>query len=121
INKLSTFINSGIDIKGAFNIIVKQTKNPYFKKIIIELRTNLDYGISISETMGQYPKVFDNLLIALVGVGEKTGNLGKILKELDLKLLENIELKSKVKGALIYPVILLFLTLVMVTFMMVFI
>lgn len=119
INKLSTFVNSWIDIKWAFNIIYKQTKNPYFKKIIFEIRTNIDYWISISETMTQYPKIFDNLLIALIWVWEKTWSLWRVLQELDTKLLENIELRSKVKWALIYPVILLFLTIAMVTFMMV--
>lgn len=121
INKLSIFINSWIDIKGAFNILVKQTKNPYLKKIANEIRTNIDYWIWISESMMQYPKVFDTLIIALVWVWEKTWNLGKILIEMDKRLLENIELKSKVKWALIYPVILLTLTFAMVTFMMVFI
>ena len=119
INKMSTFINSWIDIKWAFNILVKQVKNPYLKKIAIEIKTNIDYGISISETMMQYPKVFDNLTIALIWVWEKTWTLWKILSEIDQKMLENIELKSKVKWALIYPVILLFLTFAMVTFMMI--
>lgn len=121
VNKLSIFINSWIDIKWAFNILVKQTKNPYLKKIANEIKVNIDYGIWISESMMQYPKVFDSLLIALVWVGEKTWNLGRILAEMDKKLLENIELKWKVKWALIYPVILLFLTFSMVTFMMIFI
>jgi len=121
INKLSIFINSWIDIKWAFNILVKQTKNPYLKKITSEIRTNIDYWISISESMMQYPKVFDNLLVALVWVWEKTWTLWKILAEVDKKLLENIELKRKVKWALIYPFILLFLTFLMVTFMMVFV
>ncbi len=119
INKLSTFINSWIDIKRALIITSKQTKNPYLSKIIKEIKINIDYGISISESMIQYPKVFDNLIIALVWVWEKTWTLWRILQELDKKMLENIELKSKVKWALIYPVILLFLTISMVTFMMV--
>lgn len=121
INKLSIFVNSWIDIKWAFNILVKQTKNTYLKKIANEIKINIDYGIWISESMMQYPKVFDTLLIALIWVWEKTWTLWKILAEMDKKLLENIELKSKVKWALIYPVILLFLTFSMVTFMMVFI
>jgi type II secretory pathway component PulF len=71
--------------------------------------------------MMQYPKIFDTLLIALISVWEKTWNLWRILEEMDKKMLENIELKWKVKWALIYPVILMILTLSMVTFMMVFI
>lgn len=121
INKLSIFINSWLDIKWALSILVKQIKNPYLKRIWNEIKINIDYWIWISETMSQYPKVFDNLLVALISVWEKTWNLWKILAEMDKKMLEDIELKSKVKWALIYPVILLFLTFAMVTFMMVFI
>ena len=121
INKLSIFVNSWIDIKWAFNILVKQTKNPQLKKIASEIKVNIDYGIGISESMMQYPKIFDTLLIALISVWEKTWNLWRILEEMDKKMLENIELKWKVKWALIYPVILMVLTLSMVAFMMVFI
>lgn len=121
INKLSIFINSGIDIKGALSILTKQIKNPYLKRITDEMRTNIDHGIAINETMKQYPKVFDPLTTALIEVWEKTGKLGKILWELDTNLLESIEIKGKVKGAMIYPMILLWLTICMVVFMMVFI
>ena len=121
INKFSIFVNSGIDIKWALWIMVKQIKNPYLQKIVLEIKENIDHGVSISETMTQYPKVFDTLTVALISVWEKTWKLWKILAELDYNLLESIELKSKVKGAMLYPMILLGLTLCMVTFMMVFI
>lgn len=121
INKLSIFINSGIDIKWALGILAKQTKNPYMKKLTTEIRSNIDHGIPIHETMMNYPKVFDTLTVSLVKVGEKTGQLGRILAELDRSLLESIELKSKVKWAMTYPAVLLGLTVCMVIFMMVFI
>ncbi len=121
INKFSIFVNSWIDIKWALWILVKQIKNPMLKRIWMEMKENIDHGISLSETMNQYPKVFDPLTTSLIWVWEKTWQLGKILAELDTNLLENIELKWKVKWAMIYPAILLFLTLAMVVFMMVFI
>ncbi len=121
INKFSIFVNSGIDVKWALGILVKQTKNPLLKKIIIEMKENIDHGVSIHETMLMHPKIFDPLTTALIEVGEKTGQLGKILAELDTSLLDSIELKWKVKGAMIYPMILLGLTISMVIFMMIFI
>ena len=121
INKLSIFINSWIDIKWAINILIKQIRNPYLKKIIIELKENINHWIGMSETMNQYPKVFDSLTISLISVWERTGQLWKILAELDTSLLENIELKWRVKWAMIYPIILFTLTLLMVIFMMIFI
>ena len=121
INKLSIFVNSGIDIKWALWILIKQSKNPLIKKIVTEMRNNIDHGVSIHETMLQYPKVFDPLTTALIEVGEKTGQLWKILTELDKNLLDSIELKWKVKWAMVYPMILLWLTFCMVVFMMIFI
>ena len=121
INKLSIFINSWIDVKWALTILIKQTKNPYLKRITIEMQENINHGITMSETMAQYPKVFDWLTTALIWVWEKTWQLWKILAELDSNLLENIELKWKVKWAMIYPAVLLVLTLCMVIFMMIFI
>ena len=121
INKLSIFLNSWIDIKWALWILAKQIKNPYLKKIINEIKTNIDHWVGINETMKQYPKVFDELTTSLIEVGEKTGKLWKILAELDTNLLESIELKWKVKWAMIYPMILVWLTLCMVIFMMAFI
>ena len=121
INKLSIFVNSWIDIKWALAILVKQSKNPYIKRITNEIKTNIDHWISINETMATYPKVFDTLTISLVKVWEKTWQLWKILDELDRNLLESIELKWKVKWAMIYPMILLWLTIIMVVFMMIFI
>ncbi|RKW23524.1 type II secretion system F family protein [Candidatus Gracilibacteria bacterium] len=121
INRFSIFVNSGLDVKGALGILIKQTKNPYFRKIIVEIRENIDHGTMIHNSMGRYPHIFDPLTVALVGVGEKTGLLGKILNDLDKNLLESLELKSRIRGAMIYPAILLFLTISMVTGMMVFI
>lgn len=121
INKMSIFINSWIDIKSALAIVVKQTTNVKLKKIVSEMRVNIDHWVTIWETMQQYPKVFDSLVTALIWVWEKTWQLWKILTELDRNLLDSIELKWKVKWALIYPMILVTLTLWVVSFMMIFI
>jgi len=121
INKFSIFLNSWIDVKWALTILTKQVKNPKLNRIVLEIKENIDHGITISDTMNQYPKVFDSLTTALISVWEKTGQLGEILAELDRNLLESIELKWKVKWAMIYPIILLSLTFLMVIFMMIFI
>lgn len=121
VNKLSNFINSGLDISTSLWIIAKQVPNPYLKFIILDMKTNINYGIAISETMAQYPKAFDNLTVSLIAVWVKTGTLWFILKEIEKKLLDEIELKAKVKWALMYPIVVLFLTFWVVIFMMTFI
>ncbi len=121
INKLWNFLNSWVDLKTAFSIIVKQIQNPKLKQIVNEIKLNLDHWLSISETLRQYSKYFDTLIISLIEVWEKTWNLPRVITELDKKLLESIELKSKIKWALIYPIILIFITISMVIFMLTFI
>ena len=121
VNKLGSFLNSGVDLKSAIALLYKQTKTGRLRNILTALKTNLEYGLSLSETLRQYPKDFEPLVIALVEIGEKTGTLPKILLELDKKLLETLELKRRIKGAMIYPAILVFLTIMMVVFMMTFI
>jgi type IV pilus assembly protein PilC len=121
INKFAIFVNSWIDIKWALWIIVKQVKNPKLLRIVTEMKENINHWVTISQTMSQYPNVFDTLTISLIWVWEKTWQIGKILLELDENLLENIELKWKVKWAMIYPMILFWLTILMVTGMMIFI
>lgn len=121
INKLSWFLNSWMDVKTSLSIVSTQLNNPFFEKIIVTMKNNIDFWILISDTMKQYPKVFDNLTISLISIWEKTGNLWDILKKMDEKMLEQIELTAKVKWALMYPVILLVLTIAMVIFMMTYI
>lgn len=121
INRFSIFINSGLDVKGSLWILIKQTKNPYFRKIIKEIKENIDQWVLINSSMSRYPEVFDPLTVALIWVWENTGLLWKILNDLDKNLLESLELRSKIKWAMIYPAILLFLTIAMVVFMMIFI
>lgn len=121
INKLSWFLSSWMDIKTSLSIISKQVQNPALSKIIWEMKNNVDFWILISDTMKQYPRTFDNLTISLIAIWEKTWNLWDILNKMDKTMLEEIELKSKVKWALTYPIILLSLTILMVIFMMTFI
>jgi type IV pilus assembly protein PilC len=102
-------------------IITKQIKNPRLAKIINEVRTNLDYGFSISESLLEHKKYFNPLVTSLISVGEKSGTLPRVLVDLEASLLESIELKGKIKGAMIYPVILIFISLALVVFMLTFI
>lgn len=121
INKLSSFLSSGIDLKTAFSIVSRQIRNPKLAKIITETRENLDHGLTISESLRAHAKYFDPLVISLIEVGEKTGTLPRVVAELEKTLLENIEIKAKIKSALIYPVILVILSLCMAIFMLTFI
>lgn len=121
INKLSSFLASGIDLKTAFSIVSRQISNAKLAKIITETRENLDHGLTISESLRAHEKYFDPLVISLIEVGEKTGTLPRVMSDLEKTLLENIEIKAKIKSALVYPVILVILSMAMAVFMLTFI
>lgn len=121
INKLANLLTSWIDIKTALWITEKQVVNPKLKSILSEMRSNLNYWLSISDTLKQFRKYFDPIVISLVEVWEKTWTLPKVLTELEASLLETIEIKAKIKWAMIYPVILIGISMLMMVFMLTFI
>lgn len=77
--------------------------------------------MTISESLRAYDKYFDPLVISLIEVGEKTGTLPRVMADLEKTLLENIEIRAKIKSALVYPVILIILSIAMAVFMLTFI
>lgn len=121
ISKLANFLSSGIDIKSAMGIVSKQVKNPKLKEILTSVHRDLDYGIPISESLKHHSKYFDPIVISLIEVGEKTGNLPKVLRDLEETLRGQIEITSRIKGALTYPIVLIGLSLTLMIFMLVFI
>ena len=121
INKLASFLSSGIDLKTAFSIVSTQIPNAKLAKMISDVRENLDHGLSVSDTLKMHSKYFDPLIIALIEVGEKTGTLPRVMADLERTLLENLEIRAKIKGALVYPVILIVLAFSMAIFMLTFV
>ncbi|MDQ1343724.1 MAG: type pilus assembly protein PilC, partial [Patescibacteria group bacterium] len=84
INKLSSFLASGIDLKTAFSIVSKQISNAKLAKIISETHENIDHGLTISESLRAHSKYFDPLVISLIEVGEKTGTLPRVMSVVDV-------------------------------------
>ncbi|PIR96095.1 MAG: hypothetical protein COT92_02940 [Candidatus Doudnabacteria bacterium CG10_big_fil_rev_8_21_14_0_10_42_18] len=103
IENLGIMLKSGISISRALQIQVKQTKNLRFKAIIINVYNQVESGKSLSEALGKYPAVFSDIVISMIRVGEISGNLDKSLEYLSIQLHREADLKSKVKGAMIYP------------------
>ncbi len=103
IEDLQIMMKSGIAGPRALKIIAKQNKNPKFKKILEEIATAVESGKSLHEAMEPYPKIFSHIFISMVKVGEVSGNLEKSLEYLAIQLEREADLKSKTKGAMIYP------------------
>ncbi len=104
---LAVMIASGLTISRAVNNLMSQTKNRNFQKILNSVYEELQEGKTLSEGLAKYPTVFSELFVNMVKVGETGGNLEEILKILAVQLEKEHELLSKVRGAMIYPAVII--------------
>jgi len=104
---LSVMVASGLTVSRAVNNLALQTENKVFNKILLDIYDELQTGKSLSDGLAKYPNVFDELFINMVKVGETAGNLDEVLKIISVQLEKENDLKGKVKGAMIYPAVIL--------------
>ena len=119
--QFATMINAGLPLVQCLNILGQQADNPYFKKIILEVMSSVESGSTLAEAMAKHPSVFGKLYVNMVGAGEAGGVLDTIFQRLAVYLEKAEALRRKVKGALTYPAIVLFVAVGATTFMLLFI
>lgn len=102
-NNLSGMIHAGLPLARALSVLQKQTKNENFKKILENLNLEISAGNTFSSALAKYPKVFSKLYVSMVKAGEESGNLAGALSEVGSILEKSNALTKKIKGALIYP------------------
>src|SRR3989338_1628144 len=105
---LGIMLKAGISLSVALQTLAKQTKNKKFAKIIGQVAKNVEKGVTFTESLRPYEKVFGQLFINMVESGEVSGKLEEVLKKLYIQFKKNHELISKVRGALTYPLVILF-------------
>ncbi len=108
---LSVMIASGLTVSRAVNNLATQVKSKKFKLILEDIYNEIQGGVNLSDSLAKYPRVFDDLFVNMVRVGEIGGNLEEVLNIIATQLEKEHELRSKVAGALIYPGVILTLML----------
>jgi type IV pilus assembly protein PilC len=112
--QFATMIEAGLSVVAALVILEEQTDDKYLAQIIAELRADVEGGLLLSQAMGRHPKVFTRLFVAMVESGEAAGILDQVLDRMAYQIERETKLKSRVKGAMMYPVmVLIFATLVL--------
>lgn len=104
---LAVMVSSGLTMSRALLNLSSQTKNKKFKNILNSIHDDLQAGKTLSEGMARFPAVFNELFVNMVYVGEVSGNLEMVLDILATQLEKEQDITSKVKGALIYPSVIL--------------
>lgn len=101
--QFATMINAGLPLVQCLDILASQQPNPSFKKILSQIKTDVEGGATFADALNKHPSVFDDLFVNLVAAGELGGVLDTILERLSEYLEKNEALKNKVKGAMTYP------------------
>lgn len=118
--QFATMVNAGLPVTESLSILKLQTESN-IEPIIGRLVLDIEEGESLSVAMGRYPKIFTTTYVALVKAGEASGILDKILVRLADNLEKDEEFQGKVKGALIYPAIIIIGMIIVAIIMMIFV
>lgn len=100
---LSGMIKAGLSLSRALSVLKKQTKNSRLNKILTSLMNDINSGEAFSVALSRFPDVFSKLFISMTRAGEESGNLSGALSDIGLNLEKSNSLNKKIKGALIYP------------------
>jgi len=119
--QFSTMISAGLPLVQCLDILSSQQPNPAFKKILSQIKGDVEGGSTFADALGKHPKVFDSLFVNLVAAGEVGGVLDNVLNRLAVYMEKNENLKNKVKSAMTYPIIVLCVAFLVVAVLMIFV
>ncbi len=103
--QLSTMIDAGLPLVRSLDVLAEQQTNGVFKNTINQVKESVEAGSAFADSLGKHPKIFSNLYVSLVQAGEAGGVLDVILKRLADYLEKMESIKRKIKGAMVYPAI----------------
>ncbi len=103
--QFATMLGAGLPLLSCLEILSKQTESVGLKRVLDEVRTDVEGGLSLADALRRQPKAFDNLYVNMVESGETGGALDTILQRLATYLEKTVALQRKIKGAMIYPAI----------------
>jgi len=119
--QFSTMIDAGLPIIQCLDILSSQAENPTFKVVLKDIKTSVEEGSTLAESLKKYPDQFDSLFVNMIAAGEAGGILDTILRRLSEHLEKAAKLKAKVKSAMMYPLITVVVAIIVVMVIMVFV
>jgi len=116
--QLSVLIDAELPLIQSLGILAEQTKNKYFKRVINNIKDDVEAGSTLNQAKRKFPKVFDDLYCNLVGSGEHSGSLDIMLQRLAEYQEKIVKIRSQVKQAMMYPVAIISFAFLVVIFML---
>lgn len=119
--QLATMINSGLSILRALSILAEQTESKPLAKVLAQVRTDVETGVALSVALGRHPLVFPPLMINMIKAGEVGGFLDHVLLSVAENFEAEVKLRSKIKSAMTYPVVVFVMAILATAGMLLFI
>ena len=119
--QFATMVNSGLPLVQCLDILGQQTDNKFLATSIKEVQSDVETGATLADALRNHPKVFTDLYVNMVAAGEAGGILDTVLLRLAVFLEKNEALVRKVKGAMIYPGVILSVAVIAITVLLVFV
>lgn len=119
--QLATMVSSGLVLSEAIDILEEQQSNKTLKRALVEVSQNIKGGLTLAQAFSRFPDIFPHLYVNLVKAGEASGKLDSVLLQMADGLEKDREFRAKIKGALIYPVVVVTMMIAVIIIMMVFV
>jgi type IV pilus assembly protein PilC len=119
--QFATMINSGLPLVQSLDILAKQNENPTLKKVIEQIQYDVEAGHTLADAMREHPTIFSDLFVNMVAAGEAGGILDTILLRLAVFMEKADALRRKIKGAMVYPSVVLSVAIAAVAILLIFV
>ncbi len=119
--QFAAMLNAGIPIVQALDILAKQVDNKGFGEVISDVKNSVETGTTLADSLKKHPKVYDSLYVNMIAAGETGGVLDDVLIRLAIYIEKAMKLKRKVKGAMVYPSVVISVAVLVVAVIMVFV
>jgi type IV pilus assembly protein PilC len=119
--QLATMIEAGVSVVAALVTLEEQTEDKYLREVIAEIRSDVEGGMVLSKAFARHPKVFNRLYVSMIEAGESSGTLDKVLDRAATQIEKDNKLRRRVKGAMVYPAVVITFASLVLTFMLMFI
>jgi type IV pilus assembly protein PilC len=105
--QFATLIEAGVNVVNSLVILEEQTEDDNLADVIAAVRADVEGGLVLSQAMAKHPRTFNRLYVAMVEAGEAAGTLDKVLDRVALQIEKETQIKRRVKGAMVYPTVVL--------------
>lgn len=119
--QLSTMISAGVPLNRSLATLQSQAESKYFREVIAGISKDVEGGMALGEAFAKYPNIFSDVYVNMVKAGEAGGILDEILKRLAAQVEQDASMRKKIRGAMMYPIVILTITIVAFFGIMIFI